>query len=247
MKDLHNHLLYGIDDGSRTIEESIILLHKMESEGVTDIVLTPHYIIGTQYNCNNEKKKELLERLKGYTSINLYLGNEVFLDNGINEYIENGEITTINNTKYLLIEFPLNKNLEYGIEMVDNLIKKGYIPIIAHPERYHYFELKDLEYLVNSGCLLQGNITSLMGKYGNSSKKNLEMLIKKHMIHLLGTDTHRNVLDLKECCSILKKITDDNMYKDLLENNFDRVINNQKVSKYDIVKLKGFFTKEKIL
>lgn len=246
MKDLHNHLLYGIDDGSKSIEESIIVLKGMEKEGVTDIVLTPHYIIGTKYNCNNEKKKELLKTLTEHTTINLYLGNEIFLDNGISEYILNGEIMPINNSRYILVEFPLNRNLEYGIEMCDNLIKKGYTPIIAHPERYHYFDIKDLEYLVNSGCLLQGNITSLIDKYGKEARLNLELFIKKHMIHFLGTDTHSKCPNLSLCYEKLRGLTDDYMYHDLLENNFDKVVNNEKVNKYEIVKLKGFFNKERI-
>lgn len=246
MKDIHNHLMFDIDDGSKSFEDSVNILKKMRSQNITDIVLTPHYIIGTKYNCNNKEKQKKLELLQKTTDIKLYLGNEVFLDNGIEEHIKSGDIMTINNSRYLLLEFPLNKNLEFGIEMVDNLIKKGYVPIIAHPERYHYFELKDLEYLINTGCLLQGNITSLIEKYGKEARQNLEMLIKKHMIHLLGTDTHRNMNDLEQCYEKLKKITDESMYKDLLENNFDKVVNNQKVNTYEIVKLKGLFVKEKM-
>ena len=61
MKDLHSHILYGIDDGSKTIERSIELLKSLEKENVTDLVLTPHYIIGTSYNSNNSKKKRVIE------------------------------------------------------------------------------------------------------------------------------------------------------------------------------------------
>ena len=57
MKDIHNHLIFGIDDGSKSIDESIKLLNEMSDRGVTEIVLTPHYIIGTNYNCNNKNKK----------------------------------------------------------------------------------------------------------------------------------------------------------------------------------------------
>ena len=246
MKDIHNHLLYGIDDGSKTFEDSVRLLKQMEKMGVSDIVFTPHYIIGTRYNCNNEEKRKILETLRSHTNINLYLGNEIFLDNDIAEYIEKDLISTINNTKYLLVEFPLNKNLEYGIEMCSNLVKKGYIPIIAHPERYHYFLLKDLEYLISIGCILQGNITSLIGKYGKSAKYNLILLLKKHMIYLMGTDTHTTLSDLESCYNILKKITTKDMYDNLLFNNFDKVINNEKIDRYDIVKTGNFFFKEKI-
>ena len=72
MKDLHNHLLYGIDDGSVDFEQSVELLTGLEQEGVTDIIVTPHYIIGTNYNSNNEEKSKLLDSLKSKTNINLY-------------------------------------------------------------------------------------------------------------------------------------------------------------------------------
>ena len=141
MKDIHNHLIFGIDDGSKSIDESIKLLNEMSERGVTEIVLTPHYIIGTNYNCNNKIKKEKLKELQKLTKIKLYLGNEVFIDNNILEYIENDEISTINNTKYLLIELPLREKLEIAFDILFNLRNNGIVPIIAHPERYQYINL----------------------------------------------------------------------------------------------------------
>ena len=106
MKDIHNHLIFGIDDGSESIETSIKILNEMSNRGVTEIVLTPHYIIGTNYNCNNKNKKEKLEELQKSTSIKLYLGNEVFIDNNILENIDNNNISTINNSKFSLALLP---------------------------------------------------------------------------------------------------------------------------------------------
>ena len=64
MKDIHSHLLYGIDDGSKSIEESISLLKEMKKHGTTDLILTPHYVEGSNYNCNNESKEKLFTELK---------------------------------------------------------------------------------------------------------------------------------------------------------------------------------------
>ena len=246
MKDLHNHLLYGIDDGSDSLEESIKLLNKLEQEGVTDIVVTPHYIIGTNYNSNNKTKKKILNELKKYTRINLYLGNEVYIDNNIIEYIKKDEITTINDSKYLLVELPLNEKLNSYMNILFNLRKEGYIPIIAHPERYHYFDIEDLVQIVESGCLLQGNITSLSNRYGIAAKKNLVLLLKKHMIHLLGTDTHKHVTDLSDCLKKLKEIINYDMFNDITELNFDKVINNEEIVQYEIINTNNFFRKEHI-
>ena len=240
MKDLHNHLLYGIDDGSKNIESSVKLLKRIKRYGVDEIVLTPHYIIGSNYNANNKDKNDLLKTLQKKTSIKLYLGNEVTLDNDIISYIENGEISTINNTRYLLVEFPLNERLDCAESLLDNIIKNDIVPIIAHPERYHYYKLKDLEKFIDMGCLFQGNITSLMNKYGNHAKDNLTLLLKKDMIHVLGTDSHRNILDIRECEGELERLVSKDRFKELTETNFNKIIKNKVIKPYEIKKLRFF-------
>ena len=245
MKDIHNHLLYGIDDGSTSLNESIELLNKLENEGVTDIVVTPHYIIGSEYNSNNSVKSKLLEQLKSKTKIRLYLGNEVYLDNNIIDYIKKREIYTINNTQYLLLELPLAQRLNNYKELLFDLRKIGCVPVIAHPERYHYLKLEELVELVESGCLLQGNITSLNGKYGKQAKKNLELLLRKHMIHVLGTDTHRHVLPIHECIETLSKIVDKKMLEEITVKNFDKIVSGESFDLYEIVDTNTIFKKEK--
>lgn len=246
MKDIHNHLLYGIDDGSDTFDKSIQLLKELNDRGVTDIVLTPHYIIGTNYNSSNKEKLKLLKKLQKETNIKLYLGNEVYIDNNIIEYIKKGEISTINNSRYLLMELPLKEKLENTKDIIFNLRREGIIPIIAHPERYHHLDIKYLEELIYQGCLFQGNISSLTGKYGKFAKENLELLLKKHMIHVLGTDTHKHVVDLDIAYNILNKILDKDMYDEILCKNFDKIVNNKDIEVYEIVKVGKFFKKEKI-
>ena len=113
MKDIHSHLIYGVDDGSKSLEESIELLKKMEKAGTTDLMLTPHYVENSKYVCNNKAKKEIFNKLKERAkkeniNINLYLGNEVFFTDKFLKLIKNGEIRTLNNSKYLLFEFPMN-------------------------------------------------------------------------------------------------------------------------------------------
>lgn len=231
MKDLHNHTLYGIDDGAQTFEDSILILNRLEDEGVKEIVLTPHYIIGTSYNANKEKREKRLKELQAKTNIKLYLGNEVFLDNDILEYIDRNEISTINGSRYLLIEFSLREKMPFDHEMVFNLRKAGLVPIIAHPERYSYYSIKDLEKFIEEGCLLQGNITSLIGKYGKYAKKRLIELIKKDMIFVFGTDTHRhNNINIKECEKELEKIVSNETFDRLINKNFDIIVNNEKIN-----------------
>ena len=141
MKDIHSHILPGIDDGARNVEESIKLLEKFYDNGVTDIILTPHYIYNSNYNSNNKEKMLLLNEVKKkYKKINLYLGNEVYISDNIPELIKQNEIFTLNNSKYLLIELPMNSEIKNLDSIIFDIMRNGIIPIIAHPERYVYVQ-----------------------------------------------------------------------------------------------------------
>ena len=239
LKDLHSHLLYGIDDGCKTIEESLSLLKKMSAAGVKEIIITPHYIENSKYVFNNENKEKLFNILKNEVKfekidVTLYLGNEVFYTDRFVELLETGEIATLNNSKYLLFEFPMRNPHSKAGEILSNLISHGYVPILAHPERYKEFqETPDLaeEYL-RMGVLLQGNYTSLFGKYGRAPKKLLKYYIKKGWISFLGSDAHHEFKCNEK--SLVRKLNwlnrDKEYVHNLLEGNFDKVINNEDIA-----------------
>lgn len=235
MKDLHSHLLYGIDDGSKNIEESIPLLKQLEKQGVTDLMLTPHYIENSKYNCNNQEKRIIFEELcrraeEEHINIKLYLGNEIFFTPNMIYLINNGEVKTLNNSKYVLFEFPMNNIYQNTTQIINELVSNDYIPVLAHPERYRYFQEhpKVVEEYLRSGLLLQGNLTSLFGQYGSEAEKTLKFFLKKKWITFLGSDIHHDVkFKGKKLEKKLLRITKDKEYtKDLLEDNFDKVIQN---------------------
>ncbi len=203
MIDIHCHILPGIDDGAKDIAESIAILKKAETAGVTDLILTPHYIKGTKYNADNTKKWELLQKLtkvakKEGLKINLYLGNEIYIDEDLPEMLtdEDGEkkyeLATLNSKKYVLIELPVQHEDLTAPNTLFELIRSGLVPVIAHPERYEYIQrnLKYAEELVRIGCVLQGDYLALTGKYGKAPKKALKRLLKKDLIFCLASDTH---------------------------------------------------------
>ena len=237
MRDIHCHILYGIDDGSKSLEQSIEILKNAYSNDITDIVVTPHYINNTEYNCNNEKKKIILEELKNKLkelniNINLYLGNEVMIDPDISKLIANDEISTINNTKYVLVELPMHYENPNSDKMLFDLIRHGYIPILAHPERYDYIkeDLSKLDKYIEMGCVLQGNYLSLFGKYGDEAKKILKVLLKERKIKILASDIHRPSTDyrIKKLKKKLKWFLKDKKYiEELLESNFLKIINDE--------------------
>ena len=242
MKDMHNHILFSIDDGSKDIESSIEMLKRAQEDGIDEMILTPHYILNSKYMANNKLKKELLKELEdrckeeGIT-IKLHLGNEVWADEGIPELIKKGEIHTLNNSKYVLIEFPLHNEDKRAQQIIFELTSHNYIPIIAHPERYDYLK-KDPEKVkeyTDLGALLQGNYLSLLGKYGRHAKKTLTYYVKKGYITFFGSDLHRDIDDYK--CDKFKKVLwklvkkDQKLFDDLYFGNIAKIINNEEIEK----------------
>ena len=237
MIDIHSHILYGIDDGAKTVEESLNILKKAYSSGLTDIVLTPHFIINSKYNCNNKDKLVLLNKLrdelrKNNIDINLYLGNEVYIDEGISNLVYN-DIALINGSKYMLIELPMNRKSTIINDVLYELSKKNIIPVIAHPERYTAY-YKDYEFfydLIEKGCLLQGNIGSLYGMYGIKAKRMIKGLLKRRMITVMGSDIHHDTSDIYSKNiekDLLKFLKDSDYVNDILINNARCILDSSK-------------------
>lgn len=238
MRDLHSHLLFGIDDGCKNIEESVKIIKKASEQGISDLMITPHYIENSKYACKNKEKYERLNQLKEELkreniNINLYLGNEIYITRNILELLKNEEIHTLHDSRYLLIEFPFSNMLADTKEILYELVRAGYVPIIAHPERYRIFQKhpQHIEEYLRMGVLLQGNYMSLYGKYGKDAKKLLKYYLKNHWISFLGSDCHHETnFKIKSLQRKLKHfLKNDKVIKDLLENNFLKVINNEEI------------------
>ena len=195
MIDIHTHIIHAVDDGSDTIEESVAILKSAEENGVTDIILTPHYIEVQEYD--KEKVQQHFAQLQQETKkqnlkVKLHLGNEVAVYGNIVQILEDKNITTLSSSKYMLVEFPMNTDVSYVIDTIYEMRLKGLVPIIAHPERcecfrIHYERIKEA---VSEGALIQCNTGSLIGLYGNTAKKIVKKLLKEGLVHFLATDTH---------------------------------------------------------
>ena len=237
MKDIHTHILYDVDDGSATIEESIEILRIASNNNVTDVVLTPHYINQTKFNADNKTKEKILteskeELFKRNIKINLYLGNEVYIDKNLISLYK--EISTINNSRYILIELPLNNKYPFLDEVILEIKNNNLVPIIAHPERYtaYYKDYDFYECLVQKGCLLQGNIGSLYGIHGRKAKKMIKELLRNNLIHVMASDIHHNPKIYKKNINkkLLKIVKNKQIIEKLLEINPDKIISNKKIN-----------------
>ena len=207
MIDIHSHILPGIDDGPKTFETSIEMLKRAEKAGVTDIILTPHYLRGTKYATPNAKKWELYQELKRLADeagikINFYLGNEIYIDTELPKMLAGYigekndliyEVSTLNSTKYVLVEFPVRFEDKSAKTTLTAIIKMGFVPIIAHPERYYYVQddISIIDEYMKLGCLLAGDILALNGKYGKHEEKTFRKLLLTNKFFCLTTDAHK--------------------------------------------------------
>ena len=196
MVDFHCHILSETDDGAIDFSESVVCLYEAKKAGFSSIICTPHYI-PSFYECdyaNIEDKVNKLQIVANNLGITLYHANEIYVHEDISSLIANKKVSTINNGRYLLMEFPLTDiPMINSMQTIRNIVEAGYIPIVAHPERYPYVQ-KDINFardLIKNGALLQCNYSSIDSFYGNKAKKTMIKLLKNDMVSFLGSDNHR--------------------------------------------------------
>lgn len=189
MIDIHSHLLPAIDDGSSSFEESITMLNNAYEDGIRDIIITPHYDKYGFFHSEKDNNLSLLEELKekANVDINLYLGNEIFINEDILDDLKDGKIATLANSKYILVEFPFTYYEDYYDGILYDLKEVGYKLIIAHPERYAYVK-EDEDFCLrwlDEGYLLQCNGSSL-----RHHKDTIEYLLDKRWVSFIASDGH---------------------------------------------------------
>lgn len=250
MIDMHTHILPNIDDGSNNIEESIEMLKEAQEAGFTGLVSTSHFI-EESYNTTSKEREELINNINNKLileniNIKIYNGAEAYISNNLNELINKSILPTINGSRYLLMELPMNSEIIYLDEIIGSLKQNGIIPIIAHPERYSYVQKNPnmLAKLIEQGVLFQANYASIIGKYGKQAEKTIKKLLKSNMIHFLGTDAHRSKSVYIQMNIILKKI-EKLIGKEKLEKistiNPTKVINNKEIEIDEPTKIKKIF------
>ncbi|MDB4859783.1 hypothetical protein OAH62_02795 [Candidatus Marinimicrobia bacterium] len=200
MIDFHNHFLPDVDDGPKTMEESILMLKNAIQNGITEVVQTVHfqhpkmegknvdysYLKNKVFDVENELRKQNL-------TIKIHLSSEVFYLPNLVE-ISNNPLLTIGDGKYMLIEFKPNiYPINYEKEFYD-LQSVGITPIIAHPERYRFIQqnLSILDVWKNRGFVIQLDAGSLIGHFGEKIKDLSIKMIENGYVHLLGSDAHNS-------------------------------------------------------
>lgn len=192
MIDVHSHIIFGVDDGSSSIEESVRMLEEANKAGIKVIIATPHFqtdIFEAQTLAENYQK--LCDKATEY-NLTVLMGCEVFLNPFIPEFIQNKKVLTLNASNYLLLEFPFDSIPHYSFEVIYKLQLQGIIPIIAHPERNRCF-VRDFDTFmefVERGCLVQVDAASMLDVYGRKVKRFTRELIKNKLVDFIASDAH---------------------------------------------------------
>lgn len=237
MIDIHSHIIPNIDDGSNGTKESYDMLKKAYEVGFTEIITTSHYIEET-YVTNSNARNAILEKLNQYAkenniNIKLHNGSEIYITLNMTNLLEQNEASTLANSKYVLFELPMNNNVIYLKECIFELKSKGYVPIIAHPERYRIVQQNPniVEEWVKIGAYMQCNYTSIIGNYGNTAKKTLKKLLKNNLVHFLGSDAHsaEGYTYIEKCAKKIQKYIGKEKFELLSTINPFHVIKNENI------------------
>lgn len=188
--DSHSHILFGLDDGVRTAEESLRIMAFYEQAGLSTLWLTPHTMEDVP-NTTEGIRARFEEFSAMYTGpIELHLASEYMIDNLFEERLA-GRDLLLHGDDCVLVETstwspPINL-----WEVLESMLKAGYRPLVAHPERYRYMQKEDYRHLHDMGCLMQLNLPSLTGVYGETTAEKARELLRKGWYCCAGSDCHR--------------------------------------------------------
>lgn len=247
MIDLHTHILYGLDDGPETAEETMAMLCIAAEEGIHTIVATPHFIHGANsYSAKNYDGRlaEIQEQIQARAiPITLLTGNEMLLDEWSAKNYKAKSVRTIANSRYALVEFPMVEIPHYTENLLDGLLEEGLTPLIAHPERYPDIQEDPgrIERLIHRGCLTQVNSGSITGIYGKAAAHTAKILVQHHMVHVVASDCHstgRRAPRLKEARLQVEAWASAEMGVQLFETNPVLIIENQTIEIMEPLEIK---------
>ena len=213
MIDFHTHVLPNIDDGARSIEETIRLVEEAKEVGFEAIISTSHYMEG--YYETNAPERELWINIiykklqEENVKMKLYLGNEIYLSENIVSLLQEEKASTINDTSYVLFEMPFNIEPMNLYNVVYEMLKNNLVPVLAHPERYCFIQQEPemISELIEKGVLMQSNYASIIGYYGKTAQIIVKKMLQNNLVHFLGSDVHRANTIYPQIPQIITKLT----------------------------------------
>jgi len=202
--DIHSHFIPGIDDGSPNIDTTIRLVLEMKKLGFRKLITSPH-VMSDAYDNSSEKILQGLNFVRNELKIRnidieIDAAAEYYIDYNFEQKIGKEMFLTFGEN-YLLVELSFVDAPKNLFDIIFKLQLEGYKVVLAHPERYHYFQVKDYQDLTQRGVFLQINLLSLIGYYSKEVQDKAENLIANNMVRFIGSDCHnmRHVELYKKC------------------------------------------------
>ena len=231
MIDIHTHILYGVDDGADTPEMSQIMLKDAATQGIDKIIFTPHYRPGI-FKYDIERIRSVYDEVKvcaDKLGIETHLGCEYHVDGDIVDNLKHKVCHTLAYGDYVLAEYSYSDSYRKIRNTVDDLLANGYIPVIAHAERYEVFikEPKVLGEFRSMGAMIQINADSIIGKEGLRTKRLCRTIIKEHYVDIIASDCHNMTgrrCRMKECREYIAKQYGEERAHRLFETNPGRIL-----------------------
>jgi protein-tyrosine phosphatase len=194
--DLHTHLLPGVDDGAKTVDEAVAMVRVARENGIAAMVATPHRNAWSYWADRSDGERRLADVVdacaRAGLTVRLALGSEAYMAPDLVEQVRRGQVWTINGGRYLLVEWPYEQYPPYSEQVLFDLQIKGLCPIVAHPERYRVVrrDVAVLAPLVERGMVVQVTASGLLGKDGPEVQRIAETLLVRNLAHLLASDAH---------------------------------------------------------
>ena len=237
MIDIHNHVIYQFDDGPKNLDESLEMLKQAADQGITDVFATSHFneVVSQKMETDYFSKLEILrkELREKEIALRLHSGSEMFFHHYMNSTLKKVKVGTLAESNlYVLMEFPLYLMPVGAEETLFNLTMEGYIPIIAHPERYSALHAKPEKILnfIRHGGLLQVNAGSILGGFGRTVQKISMWLLENQYAHFIASDAHSpngRRFKLAEVVAELEKNLDKTYLDQLVRDNPRKIIDNE--------------------
>ncbi len=196
MIDLHSHILPELDDGAQRFRDSLEMAQLAVKSGVTAMVATPHCMQGGAREVTLTAKllQEALQ--EDGIRLRLYVGMEIFGTMDTLRLLKEGQLLTINNSRYPLVEFAFHSDGEMETRILHQLVEAGYQPLVAHPERYYYIQEEPtiLNRWKKMGCLFQINKGSLTGRFGRTPQHLAMALVDRGFATVVASDAHSPIV-----------------------------------------------------
>ena len=232
--DIHTHILYGMDDGAKTLEDAVSILEKAYEAGTRVVFFTPHNMrAGFDTERANEHMAELVPYMKErFPQLSFYGGCEILCSPSAIEGVITGQLPTLASSRYILVEFMPAAFYSEMLSAIRRIVASGYIPIIAHTERYECLKPDKVKELVTSGALIQLNARSVIGKNGFFAKRYCAKLLAKDLVHFIASDCHDikvRVPQLDRCAALIEKKYGKETATRIFNQNPRQIINNKPI------------------